>query len=41
MQYDKQKKSEFLKQLLGHLEISNSQKELEKVLSMKYTNNGK
>lgn len=39
LQYDKQKKSEYMRDLLGPLNIQDSQQELEKILSMKHKNN--
>lgn len=39
MQYDKKSKSEYIRDLLGPIPISDSQNELEKILSMKHKNN--
>ena len=38
MQYDKEKKSIYIKELLGEIHILDSERELEKILSMKYKN---
>jgi hypothetical protein len=39
MQYDKHRKSEYIRDLLGPIAVQDSQIELEKILSMKHKNN--